>query len=183
MPRDAPVTIATLLVLSVILQSPVVISGNAFRRERDSHFWRALTALMSATRINIEREPDFTIQICRCAAGRMESFGSRCRGMKCSSRTLFWDRRSRGKRQPAAPEFPRAVVDSTGLGSQHYLKQACLADRLLQQKNVIVYPEVHRLGDDPIFGMRLSAHRFPPQVFLAELRDHIGQNVVCRHTP
>src|SRR6266852_2133942 len=47
MPRDAPVTIATLLVLSVILQSPVVIGGNAFRREKDSHFWRALTALRS----------------------------------------------------------------------------------------------------------------------------------------
>src|SRR5712664_3015588 len=59
MPRDAPVTIATLLVLSVILQSPVVIGGNAFRREKDSHFWRALTALRSSRGVGLERD-DFS---------------------------------------------------------------------------------------------------------------------------
>src|SRR4030088_701165 len=59
MPRDAPVTIATLLVLSVILQSPVVISGNAFRGEKDSHFWRALTALRSSRGVGLERD-DFS---------------------------------------------------------------------------------------------------------------------------
>ena len=74
-------------------------------------------------------------------------------------------------------------IHPTRPGSQHYFKQARLADRLLQQKNVVICPEIHRLGDDPVFGMRLSAHRLPLQVFPAELRDHIGQNVVCRHAP
>src|SRR6267143_367931 len=70
MPRDAPVTIATLLVLSVILQSPVVIGGNAFRREKDSRFWRAPTALPSSRGVGLAP-----------TAGRGDAFAGQPRGV------------------------------------------------------------------------------------------------------
>src|SRR5712664_1109632 len=70
MPRDAPVTIATLLVLSVILQSPIVIGGNAYRREKDSYFRRALTALRSGLGVGLAP-----------TAGRGDAFAGQPRGV------------------------------------------------------------------------------------------------------
>ena len=53
---------------------------------------------------------------------------------------------------------------------QHDFYQTRPADRLLQQKDIVLCPKIHRLSDNPIFGMGLISDRLPPQVFAAEFR-------------
>ncbi len=82
----------------------------------------------------------------------------------------------------ARTDRPRSV-DPARLGTQHNFCQTRLADRLLQQEDIVVCSEIHRLRDDPIFGMRLSADGLPPEILPAELRDHIGQTLLLVMRP
>jgi hypothetical protein len=66
---------------------------------------------------------------------------------------------------------------------QHNFYQPPIADRLLQQENIVVCSEIHCLRDDAILGMRLIAGRIPPEVFPAEPGDGFPENVICCHAP
>src|SRR5665213_2417853 len=107
---------------------------------------------------------------------------SRHGGIKYSPRGLVGNRCSRRKRQPSAPELPGAVADPARLGAQHDFHQAWLADNLLQQKDVVIGSEIHRLRDDATLGMRASVARLPPKVFAAECGDRVPESVICCHT-
>jgi hypothetical protein len=39
----------------------------------------------------------------------------------------------------------------------------------------------HRPRDDAVFGVRVSAGYFPPQIFAAEPRDRFVRNLIYRH--
>jgi hypothetical protein len=65
---------------------------------------------------------------------------------------------------------------------QHDYYQARPADRLLQQKNVVVRSKIHRLRDDAVVGMRLAAGRLPPKIFAAEFGDRFPGNVIHWHS-
>lgn len=93
------------------------------------------------------------------------------------------DRRASSKCQPTAPKLPGTFADPTRFGVEHDFYQTLLTDRLLKQQNVIVRSKIHRLGEDPFFGVRPTVHRLPPQVFSRKSRDHIRIEIVCRHTP
>jgi hypothetical protein len=44
-----------------------------------------------------------------------------------------------------------------------------LTNRLLQDNNVVKAAEIHRLGDNAVFGMRFTTHRVPPKILSAEV--------------
>ena len=39
------------------------------------------------------------------------------------------------------------------------------ANRLLQSNDVVKGSEIHRLGDNAVFGVRFITHRVPPKIF------------------
>jgi hypothetical protein len=104
-------------------------------------------------------------QICCWAAGNTSNFGSRRCGMKRPLRSLLRYRASCGERQPAAPQLPGTIAKPARFGPKHDFYQTALTDRLLQNNDVIKGAEVHRLGDNAVFGMGLISHRVPPKVF------------------
>ena len=113
--------------------------------------------------------------------GRTSNFGSRLCGIKGPSRSLLWYRPSCGKRQPAAPELPGTIAKPTRFGTKHDFDQTVLTYRLLQNNDVVKGAEVHRLGDDTVFGMRFIAHWVPPKVFPTKFRNGSRSYVISFH--
>src|SRR5258705_1225240 len=152
MPRDAPVTIATLLVLSVILQSPVVISGNAFRGEKDSHFWRALTALRSSRGVGLERD-DFS-------SNRHPAL-SFCLTMICAQ-TL------RGCREGKPVPTPRVVARGHAFPDPALAQTAGRGDAFAGQPRGVVGCQENGHARD-VFGLAETAQRCHADNLLFEI--------------